>query len=312
MRSTSRLVEAGLEQPLGGLAADEPLRARAGVDPGRLDADDAPRAARPRRRRSRSARPSPACACASPGSRAGAGSGRSPRPRRAAPAGGRRPCARCARRAPRRAAPRRSRARRSPARTARGSATCARRAARGRGRPSRRSRRRRASRAARGAGGSPCSRPRTPARERPMRTSGSEDWRSGRRRSRALHLCSKRTRGTCAGRNDASPSSSAWRATTCARRSRPCTGSRGRSPGRDGLDPTLVGYSEMIETASQQLAELLDELSLAARIEGGRYEPKLERGVDGRARRGGRRAARRRAGRRLRQRRVRCGRTARR
>jgi hypothetical protein len=32
----------------------------------------------------------------------------------------------------------------------------------------------------------------------------------------------------------------------------------------------------MIETASKQLAELLDELSLAARIEGGRYDPKLE------------------------------------
>jgi signal transduction histidine kinase len=44
----------------------------------------------------------------------------------------------------------------------------------------------------------------------------------------------------------------------------------------DGLDPTLVSYSEMIEAASQQLAELLDELSLAARIEGGRYDPKRE------------------------------------
>jgi signal transduction histidine kinase len=44
----------------------------------------------------------------------------------------------------------------------------------------------------------------------------------------------------------------------------------------DGLDPALVGYSEMIEAASQQLAELIDELSLAARIEGGRYDPKLE------------------------------------
>jgi signal transduction histidine kinase len=44
----------------------------------------------------------------------------------------------------------------------------------------------------------------------------------------------------------------------------------------DGLDPTLVGYSEMIETAGRQLAELLDELSLAARIEGGRYEAKRE------------------------------------
>ena len=44
----------------------------------------------------------------------------------------------------------------------------------------------------------------------------------------------------------------------------------------DGLDATLAGYSEMIETASQQLAELIDELSLASRIAGGRYDPKLE------------------------------------
>jgi signal transduction histidine kinase len=44
----------------------------------------------------------------------------------------------------------------------------------------------------------------------------------------------------------------------------------------EGLDPTLAGYSGMIETASQQLAELIDELSLAARIVGDRYEPKLE------------------------------------
>ena len=41
----------------------------------------------------------------------------------------------------------------------------------------------------------------------------------------------------------------------------------------EGLDPKLGGYAEMIETASQQLAELVDELSLAARIEGDRYEP---------------------------------------
>jgi signal transduction histidine kinase len=45
----------------------------------------------------------------------------------------------------------------------------------------------------------------------------------------------------------------------------------------DGLDPTLAGYSEMIEIASQQLGGLIDELSLAARISGDRYEPKLER-----------------------------------
>jgi signal transduction histidine kinase len=45
----------------------------------------------------------------------------------------------------------------------------------------------------------------------------------------------------------------------------------------EGLDPTFVGYTEMIEAASDQLGELIDELSLAARIESGRYDPKLER-----------------------------------
>jgi signal transduction histidine kinase len=35
-------------------------------------------------------------------------------------------------------------------------------------------------------------------------------------------------------------------------------------------------YLEMIDTASRQLAELLDELGVAARIEAGRYEPALQ------------------------------------
>jgi signal transduction histidine kinase len=39
-----------------------------------------------------------------------------------------------------------------------------------------------------------------------------------------------------------------------------------------GLEEPASRYLEMIEAASGQLAELLDELSLAARIEGGRYE----------------------------------------
>jgi signal transduction histidine kinase len=34
-------------------------------------------------------------------------------------------------------------------------------------------------------------------------------------------------------------------------------------------------YMEMVDSAALQLAELLDELGLAARIEGGRYEPAL-------------------------------------
>ena len=45
------------------------------------------------------------------------------------------------------------------------------------------------------------------------------------------------------------------------------------------LAPPADRYVEMIEAASKQIAELLDELSVAARIEGGRYEP-LEREAD--------------------------------
>jgi len=41
------------------------------------------------------------------------------------------------------------------------------------------------------------------------------------------------------------------------------------------LEPPADRYVEMISAASAQMAELLDELSLAARIEGGLYEPAL-------------------------------------
>ena len=41
------------------------------------------------------------------------------------------------------------------------------------------------------------------------------------------------------------------------------------------LAPPADRYVEMIEAASRQIAELLDELSLAARIESGRYDPSL-------------------------------------
>jgi signal transduction histidine kinase len=39
------------------------------------------------------------------------------------------------------------------------------------------------------------------------------------------------------------------------------------------LEPPADRYVEMIDAASGQLAELIEELSLAARIEAGRYEP---------------------------------------
>ena len=44
----------------------------------------------------------------------------------------------------------------------------------------------------------------------------------------------------------------------------------------DDLGQPKQKYVEMIDTASRQLAELLDELGTAARIESGRYEPSLQ------------------------------------
>jgi signal transduction histidine kinase len=44
---------------------------------------------------------------------------------------------------------------------------------------------------------------------------------------------------------------------------------------RGGLEPPADRYVEMIDAASGQLAELIEELSLAARIESGRYDPTL-------------------------------------
>jgi signal transduction histidine kinase len=40
-----------------------------------------------------------------------------------------------------------------------------------------------------------------------------------------------------------------------------------------GLEPPADRYVEMIDAASAQIAELIDELSLASRIEAGRYQP---------------------------------------
>lgn len=45
-----------------------------------------------------------------------------------------------------------------------------------------------------------------------------------------------------------------------------------------GLEPPADRYVEMIDAASAQLAELIDELSLVARIESGRYDPTPKEG----------------------------------
>src|SRR5207342_2347189 len=43
----------------------------------------------------------------------------------------------------------------------------------------------------------------------------------------------------------------------------------------EGFDENTVRYLGMIDSASAQMAELIDELSLGARIEAGRYDPVL-------------------------------------
>jgi signal transduction histidine kinase len=48
-----------------------------------------------------------------------------------------------------------------------------------------------------------------------------------------------------------------------------------RTLGRTELTPPTDRYVEMIEAASTQLGELIDELSLVARIQSGRFEPRL-------------------------------------
>ncbi|MGH3006815.1 MAG: sensor histidine kinase [Gaiellaceae bacterium] len=48
-----------------------------------------------------------------------------------------------------------------------------------------------------------------------------------------------------------------------------------RTLGRLELEDPASRYVEMIDAASDQLGELLDQLSLVARIESGRYEPSL-------------------------------------
>jgi signal transduction histidine kinase len=48
-----------------------------------------------------------------------------------------------------------------------------------------------------------------------------------------------------------------------------------RTLGKSELEPPVDRYVEMIEAASMQLDDLLDELALVARIEAGRYEPPL-------------------------------------
>src|SRR5690349_1283615 len=115
--------------------------------------------------------------------------------------------------------------------------------------------------------------PRTPARERPSRTSGVEACRSSRS-SRDSVICDR----LVSGRPVADPDVSFPRLVSLAAHDL-------RTPLATihGFAQTLVRmgdlgepkqrYLEMIDAASRQLAELLDELGVAARIEGHSYDP---------------------------------------
>src|SRR5213592_2737762 len=116
----------------------------------------------------------------------------------------------------------------------------------------------------------------TPARERPSRTSGAEACTSSRS-CRDLVMDERLVSARSVGPTDSSfPQLVSLAAHDL------------RTPLATihGFAQTLVRlgvvgqpeqrYLEMIDVASRQLAELLDELGLAARIEGGRYEPNLQ------------------------------------
>ena len=117
--------------------------------------------------------------------------------------------------------------------------------------------------------------PVTPARDRPSGTSGAEACRSSSS-WRAVSLI----RVLSATVPDAQRH--LLRPARLARVPRRAHAARHRARLREDadertveLEPPADRYVEMIEAASAQMAELLDELSLVARIESGRYDPGL-------------------------------------
>src|SRR2546430_1034055 len=119
--------------------------------------------------------------------------------------------------------------------------------------------------------------PVTPARERPIGTSGVEAWRSSSRR-RVVSV----TPILCLTAMADDTSFAKLVTLACHDLRTPLATVHGFAKTlerKTELEPPADRYVEMIGAASVQLAELLDSLSLAARIEGGRYDPVL-RDVD--------------------------------
>src|ERR687888_565805 len=105
--------------------------------------------------------------------------------------------------------------------------------------------------------------PVTPTRERPMRTSGEDAWRS-----------SVRIRGSMSSEQDTSFARLVSLACHDLRTPLATVHGFARTIARTAdLGEPTNRYVGMIETASGQMADLLDQLGLAARIEAGRYEP---------------------------------------
>src|SRR5438034_9829447 len=118
--------------------------------------------------------------------------------------------------------------------------------------------------------------PWTPARDRPSLTSGIEAWRSSRS-SRDSVMHDRLVSGRSVGDSNASFPRLVSLAAHDLRTPLATIHGFAQTLVRMGdLGEPKQRYMEMIDMASRQLAELLDELGTAARIEDGRYEPSLQ------------------------------------
>src|SRR5919201_1701567 len=117
--------------------------------------------------------------------------------------------------------------------------------------------------------------PCTPARDRPSRTSDVDACRSSRR-SRDSRMSDRLVSVSAVGHTDTTFPRLVSLAAHDLRTPLATIHGFAQTILRTGnLGEPNQRYVEMIDAASRQLAELLDELGVAARIEGGRYEPTL-------------------------------------
>src|SRR3954471_24699410 len=120
--------------------------------------------------------------------------------------------------------------------------------------------------------------PRTPARDRPSRTSGSDAWRSksfgSRRRVWLTRVATvaPRTMAT----DPRFPELVSLAAHDLRTPLATVSGFASTLLRLGTLDPQSTRYVELIEASGAQLAEIVDDLGVVARIQGGRFEPALD------------------------------------